>query len=344
MDYYKKFKIAISHKIQNGPYGGGNAFVSSLSKQLIEKGNRVFFDLEEKNLDFIILTDPRSRSPNVSFSANQILKYLKLNNNTLVIHRINECDERKNTKFMNLRLRIANYSADHTVFVGSWLKDLNLTYGENLKSSSVILNSVDTNIFFPTEDNYWNNNQKLKLVTHHWSSNWMKGFDIYKKIDDMLSLPYWCNKLEFTYIGNIPKDFIFKNTNHIKPVSGHALANELRKCHVYITASINEPGGNHQIEGGACGLPIIYRNSGCLPEYCRGYGLMFNDNNIEDKIEEMFSKYKSIKAKMYDFPYKSNVSFESWTRLFNSLDENRNELISKRCPSHFMSIINRFIN
>ena len=24
---------------------------------------------------------------------------------------------------------------------------------------------------------------KLKIVTHHWSGNWMKGFDIYEKLD-----------------------------------------------------------------------------------------------------------------------------------------------------------------
>ena len=48
--------------------------------------------------------------------------------------------------------------------------------------------------------------QKVKLVTHHWSSNWNKGFDTYKRIDELINDEYWSNKIEFTYIGNVPKN------------------------------------------------------------------------------------------------------------------------------------------
>ena len=41
---------------------------------------------------------------------------------TVVVHRINECDERKNTDYVNKSLIKANKVADHTVFVSSWLK------------------------------------------------------------------------------------------------------------------------------------------------------------------------------------------------------------------------------
>ena len=50
---------------------------------------------------------------------------------------------------------------------------------------------------------------------------------------------------------------------YVPPLDGEALAAELRSHHVYITGSQNEPGGNHQNEGALCGLPIIYRTSGC---------------------------------------------------------------------------------
>ena len=34
----------------------------------------------------------------------------------------------KNTKLLNFRLRLTNYVTDHTVFVGTWLKNSNLVY------------------------------------------------------------------------------------------------------------------------------------------------------------------------------------------------------------------------
>jgi hypothetical protein len=122
----------------------------------LAEGHHVFFDLLEPQLDFIIMTDPRASSPNVSFAAKAILQYLEKFPNAIVIHRINECDERKGTHFMNFRLRLANYCADHTVFVGSWLKNLKLTnpVGGG-RSSSVILNGGDQNIFNQSDRSIW---------------------------------------------------------------------------------------------------------------------------------------------------------------------------------------------
>ena len=38
--------------------------------------------------------------------------------------------------------------------------------------------------------------------------------------------------------------------------------NELKKHDIYITASENEPSGNHHMEGALCGLPILFKDSG----------------------------------------------------------------------------------
>ena len=48
-------------------------------------------------------------------------------------------------------------------------------------------------------------------------------------------------KIQFTYIGNPPKDVNFKNTKIIKPLYGKKLAKQLSECHAYITGSLNEP-------------------------------------------------------------------------------------------------------
>ena len=102
-------KIAIGYIVQDNPWGGGNEFARSLAESLKSRGDEVRFDLIDSDIDIIVLTDPRENSPSVSFGAGAILRYLLLRNpHTLVVHRINECDERKNTQHMNRLLKRAN--------------------------------------------------------------------------------------------------------------------------------------------------------------------------------------------------------------------------------------------
>ena len=69
----------------------------------------------------------------------------------------------------------------------------------------------------------------------------------------------WKNKIDFTYIGNPSKDINLLNTRLIEPLSGTQLANEIKKHHIYVTGSINEPSGNHHIEAVQCGLPVLFK-------------------------------------------------------------------------------------
>ncbi len=287
-------KIAIGYKLNKGPWGGGNQFAISLEKKLLEEGHQVFFNLSRNDLDIILLTDPRKRSSCVSFSSGDIIKYLIFKNSkAIVVHRINECDQRKKTLYMNFLLRLANYSADHTIFIASWLKDLNLV--QKKAKYTVILNGGNNKLFNMKNNVEWDKKGPLKLVTHHWGGNFMKGFDVYSKLDNLLSSKELNKNINFTYIGNLPKNFYFRNSTHIQPLSGRELAKELSNHHVYLTASINEPAGMHHIEGALSGLPLIYRKSGALPEYCKGYGLQFINDDFIEKINLMRKDYSNLK-------------------------------------------------
>ena len=73
-----------------------------------------------------------------------------------------------------------------------------------------------------------------------------------------------------------------------------------------------------------CGLPIIYRNSGCLPEYCSGYGVEFNSvSNFENSLNLMFEKYHTLKDTMPDFPNNSIKTNKEYIKLFEELYDNR---------------------
>jgi hypothetical protein len=323
-------KVAIGYKIQNGPWGGGNAFAKSLSEFLKKKGHDVVDNLQDNDIDIILLTDPRGNSPQISIDSGKIIRYLLLKNNkALIIHRINECDERKGTKRINSLLKNANFFSDHTVFIASWLKNLNLWNKSN--HYSVILNGGDKKIFNKNKNKCWDGCRPIRLITHHWGGNELKGMDVYKKIDQVLDEPYWKNKINFTYIGNIPGNYVFKNIKHIKPISGQKLSDVISSHNIYVTASINEPGGMHHIEGGLCGLPILYRESGSLSEYCKGYGVSFkNVNDVLYSLDKLINNYDHYYEKILKYNRSSDIMCKEYYKLFNSLLKNRNKILQKR--------------
>ena len=95
-------KIAIGSKILNKAWGGGNLFVKNLSEHLANNGHRVVFVLFDNDIDLILFTDPRFSSENSTFNHKDIKYFQKLvNPNVKVVHRINECDQRKNTFGVN---------------------------------------------------------------------------------------------------------------------------------------------------------------------------------------------------------------------------------------------------
>ena len=336
-------KIAFSLNLSTGPTGGGISFLSNLSSKLISDGHKVYFDLREKDLDLILIMDPRWDHSNSAFNSKEIFKYMYMvNPNVIVTHRINECDERKNTNFMNKKLRQINYLADATVFVGSWLLDLSVTNRSSFHDLDIVIrNGADKFIY--NNENFipWPGTGPLKLVTHHWSNNRMKGFDIYEELDLLLGQDDFASKFSFTYIGNLPKNFKFKNSVHVQPLHGVSLAMKIKKHHGYITASRNEPGGNHQNEGAACGLPLLYRNSGCLPEYCDGYGVMFDENNFQTKLIEFRNTYNDYVAVMDKFPNTAEVMVKNYVKYFESLLEKRDFIIKRRKLSKMSAAVLR---
>lgn len=327
----KSFKVAIGMKIQEGPWGGGNQFGKTLSSYLEKRGCRILYNLLDSDIDIILLTEPRKTLKSSAFNDKDILKYLSFkNSNAIVIHRINECDERKGTADVNKRLIEANYVADHTIYISSWLKNLFKRYGIKDKPYSVILNGGDINIFNRKGASIRIDGEKLKLVTHHWGGGYLKGFDIYSRLDNLLDDSVYSDKFEFTYIGNVPDNVKFRNSKYVSPKSGRGLAVELKKNHVYLTASQNEPAGMHHIEGSLCGLPLLYRESGALPEYCKGYGISFTSENFEEKLNEMIVRYDSLKNKMDSYSHTSEKMCIDYYNVFIKLLESREGIIKKR--------------
>jgi glycosyltransferase involved in cell wall biosynthesis len=322
-------KIAIGYHLQEGPWGGGNQFARALAVALEACGHQVCFELGDRDIDLILLTEVRGRSPSAAFHAGTVLRYLQFcNPSAVVVHRINECDERKGTRHMNRLLQRANYVADHTVFVGGWLRELPLW---RRGKASVILNGGDASTFQQRLAPSPKERQPLRVVTHHWGAHWMKGFDVYELLDELLQQDLWHGKFEFTYVGNVPPGFRFSKAQHLQPLSGSDLAAELSSHHVYITGSINEPGAMHPVEGALCGLPIIYRQSGAMPEYCKGFGIGFSKPaEAPAALERMMAEYDRWRAALEKYPHTAERMCREYIELFERLVSERDEIVARR--------------
>ena len=310
-------RISINARKIGGPYGGGNQFANTLEKYLQSKGHEVFRKLVP-NLDLILIASSQRGLKITAYDVDSITDYIAFNPNTVVVQRVNSCDEPRGRDLgINEAMLRANQVADYTVFISSFVRDLFARKGlDASKPNSVILNGADEEVFNHSERADWKLGEKLRIVTHHWSSNYMKGFDIYERLDQLLEIKPFRDLFEFTYIGRIPIGVNFKNTRIIPPTAGMSLANYLKQHHVYLTAARNEAAGMHHIEGMRCGLPVLYLHSGALPEYCAPYGIEFTLINFEERLLEMHTRYPELREKVVECPYTGTWMASQYEELF----------------------------
>ncbi|MCK9602785.1 MAG: hypothetical protein M0R66_00180 [Candidatus Omnitrophica bacterium] len=302
-------KIALGYKIRNGPWGGGNQFLISFKDYFESGGARVTDHLEEA-LDMVVMVNPRKGSG--TFDYNDVLKYKRRNPKTKIIFRVNDTDKSgKIYKADKLRLKSCRL-ADAVVFISDWIRDYYIERGFDCRIPHIVIrNGADENIFNPQGYSVWDSSRPLKIVTHHWSDNCMKGADIYQYFDQLLDDPWMKQRFEFTYIGQLPSyptKVQFRNTRYIPPLSGMALAGELKKHHVYLTAARWEGCGMHQLEGACCGLPVLFIDEGGgAVECCEGFGIQFTKDTFAISLFKMLKQYIGFQPKMRTFPLNATL-------------------------------------
>ena len=301
--------IALGYKIKDGPWGGGNQFLKSFRDYFQSRGAKVGFELE-KGLDLILIINPRKESS--AFGLEDVKRYKRSFPKAKVITRINDSDKTgKSYKADCLRLEACKIS-DGVVFISNWLLDYYLERGFNKDTPhTVINNGPDENIFNPQGYIPWRKGEVMRIVTHHWSDNCMKGADVYKRFDEILDEPSIRKDFSFTYIGHLPSypyKIQFKNTKYLVPLALETLASELKSHHVYLTAARWEGCGMHQLEGACCGLPVLFSNEGGgAVECCQGFGIQFTEETFREGLFKMLNDYAGLQPKMKEFPLNASL-------------------------------------
>jgi len=342
----------INFNPQNISYGGGNSFTMNLCKY-IDKSKKIkyIFDIDIDNIntintintkiDIYLLVDIRKDGKFKKYSLDEIynhkLKYNK--DNGIIIFRVNDCDITRINGTREKDLLKYNDIIDYYVFNSNFIKDYYFDKYDIIskKPCSVIYNTTDSTYFNLSELKLYDKlkyNEKIKIVTHHWSDNINKGYDIYQKLYNYTKTNDI--DIEFVFIGrkycdkfssNCKSNEDIPNIPNIPkihgPYHGYQLAQNLKMCHIYITASIYDACPMHVLEGLSCGLPILYiDHDGGARDICtmgNKVGESFTDINSLivgiNKIKLNYNEYVENIKKNIDL-YNSNKCYEKFCNLF----------------------------
>lgn len=68
-----------------------------------------------------------------------------------------------------------------------------------------------------------------------------------------------------------------------------------------------------------------------MPEYCAGFGIPFTGPaDFEDALERLIADYSAHAARMPAYPQTAERMISEWIALFDSLVQDRAELIARR--------------
>ena len=238
--------------VRNKPWGGGAKFFTAFFDHAPEFGIQPTNKLDN-DVEAVLLCDPRYDELGVSID--EIISFVRMHPGVKIIHRVNECDARKDSKEMDQLLRFCSKFSDSTVFVSDWIRDYHLSRVWMCNSTCVIVNGVDRETFKPATKL---NTGKINLVTAHWSDNPLKGQDIVEWLDRFIDRH--SDEFTYTFIGRTQANL--KNSVLFSPLFDKALGGELGKFDVCINGSRFDPGPNSVIESVSCGLPTYVHVDG----------------------------------------------------------------------------------
>jgi UDP-N-acetylglucosamine/UDP-N-acetylgalactosamine 4-epimerase len=321
----EKCKICVTAKIRNSSFGGGNQFLQNFVDYMERNNYDVVFDLLSDDIDVIFVMDPRILTLN-KIDCKQVYEYKLSHPEVLVVHRVNDCDKpRGNVDKLDKIMKEMFKVDDFVFFVSQWTCRYFLEQEFRGEHTS-INNGCNTKIFYPDDKKLFNKN-KIKIVTHHWSTNWNKGFDIYNKLAEYcknnknVELTYIGREFKYSKDGDDNKDK--KEVRVIGPLSGMELGDELRKHDIYITASKFENCPMHVVEAISSGLPILYNR-----DLGGGVELCVNQGEDYSSFDELLNKLNKI--------------INNYEKYRNSLDYNR--FSSDNCNRKYKEVIEKLLN
>lgn len=308
-------KVYINREYVSGPWGGGAKPLGRLIDSLKLRGHEVYFKLRNQKYDVYVCWDPRPNAEGVWYGT---INDHRQKFGGKILQRVGDVGTHGKPELTNLVKCSAIYS-DHVLFVSEWAHDY--IGREILKNTNTsVITNGPLEDFFKFRNKNINLTEKLRVVTHHWSNNEKKGFDVYKGLEKLIESK--AVNVEFTYIGRLPENFRWKNAKYIQPKDVDYLSKNLPEYDVYLTASREEAGANHVLEAMAAGIPVIYHDAGgSIPEYCEKYS-NFNFKSLEELpniFENIYKNYESAKSSVMLFDRTIKDAIDQYVEIIEAM-------------------------
>ena len=185
-----------------------------------------------------------------------------------------------------------NRLADHTIFQTEYCRTSFVEHcGVTPKSWQVINNAVNPRFFFPAHKSR-KPGGVLRLVAVSWSANRRKGFETLAQLSCL-------SRVEVIFAGNWCPDIEPAEVRVVGVLNSRELADLIRSCDAMVHAAWNEPCSNAIMESMACGLPIVYRDSGGNAELAKDYGVPLGDD-LSATLDELMVNYAILRERLRD--------------------------------------------
>ena len=278
-------KVCILYQFKNGPYGGANQFLKALKEYFEAQG---CYEEELGKADVILY--------NSSNATKEILTAKVDNQDKLFVQRMDGPSSlytQKKDQRDVIAAKMNQFVADATVFQTNYVREANFALGLcRNKFETTIPNAPNPAIFYKKVMQE-KRQGKIRLIASSWSPNIHKGFETYQYLDEHLDF----EKYEMYFVGNSPIEF--HNIKKVEPLQSEKLAEMLRSCDIYITASQKDPCSNSLIEAMFCGLPVVALRDGGHPELVGEAGELFDRcEEIPDLLDKICQNYDFYREKM----------------------------------------------
>jgi glycosyltransferase involved in cell wall biosynthesis len=303
-------KFYINRKPKIGPWGGGVKTVNLLVDAIRAAGHDVVFSLNASNIDVIFCMDPRPNDLGEWYG--HFLQYRKMHG-AKIVQRVGDIGTHSKPELTQL-VRETIPLSDSVLYISQWAAD---TIGASNPNQEVI-DLAPPKCFYDHRTTRESASFPMRVVTHHWSDNPKKGGALYKKFDDFIGLT---KEFEFTFIGRLAEQFQLKHSTLVEPIGALELSELLPQYDVYLTASIEEAGGNHSVEAMACGLPIVYHDAGGgVANFCCNIGEGYRTfEEMLTKLRKTKNNYRDLKNRVLGYNRTLENVCEQYVRAMESV-------------------------
>ena len=209
-----------------------------------------------------------------------------------------------------------NLLADVTVFQSRYSRySVREKYPVIAQDGPIIYNPVDLKLFTPVGPRLDLPGGRPRIACASWSTNRLKGTWLIDRLAERHP------DMVFVLCGRFDAVRDRDNVVRLGHLSRDAMATALRSCDLFLNLSENDPCPNVVLEALASGLPVLYRDSGGVPELVGDAGLAVDPEKLGDAMQAALGNREHLAAlarRRVETHFTPEVIFPQYLHVFDS--------------------------